>query len=234
MVDFKQELDRLLSLESKPLPGDDLVEAALAGKKILASLNKKQSDIALQVEEIYDIVGNIETNTLQESLLSEKKRADALAEAAVALSDILEDFCAYAAASGDGELARQARIMWDNAGALLERSGFVRLGIEGQTLDPSVHAVQAAEPSAYPKEQISRVLQSGFRYRGNLVRKAAVAVSSGQLPPEPETEEVPARPSPSELFRLRITICCLPRKEEKKKRKEKTKKAGLLGMFRRR
>jgi molecular chaperone GrpE (heat shock protein) len=179
MLDFKQELDKLLEQETRPLPGDELVEAALAAQRFLASMGKKQSELSMQVEEIYDVVGNMDSSALQEELRSEKRRAATLAGAVVGLCDILEDFCAYARDCGDAEIERQARMMWDNAGNLLERCGFSRLGEDGQALDPEIHTVRAAAVSSVPREHVARVLQSGYRYLGAVARKAVVVLSKG-------------------------------------------------------
>lgn len=179
MLDFKHELHKLLQQETQPLPQDELAEIAQAGRLLLSSLNKKQSDISLQVEEIYDIVGNMDTAALQEALQAEKGRAGELAAAVVGLCDILEDFRAYAAGAGEPELEEQARLMWKNAGRLLERCGFIRLGDEGQPLDPEIHTVQSAVSSPVPREHVARVLQSGYRHLGTVVRRATVVVSKG-------------------------------------------------------
>jgi molecular chaperone GrpE (heat shock protein) len=179
MFDFKRELNKLLEQETQPLPGSEFTEIALDGQRLLTSLSKKQSELSMQVEEIYDIVGNMDTAALQDAMLSERRRADTLADAVVGLCDVLEDFCAYARDSGDAELDKQARMMWNNAGHLLECCGFARLGQDGQPLDPEIHAVQSAVLSPAPREHVTRVLQSGYRYRGAIVRKAAVLVSKG-------------------------------------------------------
>jgi molecular chaperone GrpE (heat shock protein) len=180
MLDFKQELQKLLDREARPLPGDGgIAEAAMAGQKALAALGKRQSELSMQVEEIYDIVGSMDTATLQEAMRSEQARADGLAGAVVGLCDILEDFCAYAQNSGDAELDRQARMMLGNSGSLLERCGFARLGDVGQPLDPEIHAAQSAVFSQIPRECVAQVLQSGYRYCGAVVRKAAVVLSKG-------------------------------------------------------
>lgn len=179
MLDFKRELNRLLEQEAHPLQGDALAETALAGQRILTALGKKQSELSMQVEEIYDIVESLDTAALQEALRAETQRADTLAEAAVGLCDILEDFCAYSRESGNEELEKQGQMMWSNAGRLLERCGFARLGEDGQPLDPEIHKVRSAAASPVPREHVARVLQSGYRYRGAVVRRAAVVASKG-------------------------------------------------------
>lgn len=179
MFDFKQELNKLLEQETQPLPMDTLTEAALAEQKILASLGKRQSELSMQVEEIYDIVENIDNAALQEAMQTEKQRADTLAGTVVSLCDVLEDFCAFARDSGDAELDKQARMMWSNTGRLLERSGFVRIGEVGQRLDPEIHTVRAAAASSVPREHVAQVLQSGYRYMGVVARRAVVLLSEG-------------------------------------------------------
>jgi molecular chaperone GrpE (heat shock protein) len=186
MMDFEAELNKLLARESGPLPQSELAELAAAEQNLFASLNQKQTDLSLQIEEIYDLAKEADTRVLQEALETEKIRANRLAGAAVRLSDMLEDFCVYAAESGSEELAAQAVLLWKNSGALLEGCGITRLGEEGQPLDPEIHTVKAAAPSFLPREHVSRVLQSGYRYLGEVVRKAAVLVSTGTSPPNVE------------------------------------------------
>jgi molecular chaperone GrpE (heat shock protein) len=182
MLNFEAELNKLLERESEALPQSELAELAAAEQKMLASLNQKQTDLSLQIEEIYDLAKEADTRVLQETLEAEKTRANRLAGAAVGLSDMLEDFCAYAAKSGSEELAAQARLLWKNSGTLLEGCGITRLGEEGQALDQEIHTVKAAAPSPLPREHVVRVLQSGYRYLGEVVRKAAVQVSTGTFP----------------------------------------------------
>lgn len=179
MIDFEAELDKLLTQEGEPLPQSELTELAAAGKELLAALNKKQTDFTMQIEEIYDLLQEADTNALGESLRDEKARANRLAATAVGLCDILEDFCAYARGSGHEDLERQALLMWKNAGGLLESCGIARLGEEGQPLDPALHTVQTAVASPLPREHVARVLQSGYRYLGAVVRRAVVVVSTG-------------------------------------------------------
>ncbi|MDR3199918.1 MAG: nucleotide exchange factor GrpE [Spirochaetales bacterium] len=180
MLNFETELSKLLARESDPLPHSEIMEIAAAGQKLLAALNKKHSDLSFQVEELYDLTKEADTQTLLQALDAEKKRAGKLAAAAVGLCDILEDFCAYARHSGSEELESHARLLWKNSAALLEGCGMTRLGEEGQSLDPEIHTVQTAAASPLPREHIARVLQSGYRYLGDVLRRAAVIVSTGK------------------------------------------------------
>jgi molecular chaperone GrpE (heat shock protein) len=178
MVDFETELNKLLFGETGRLPGYELSELAAADRELLAELNKKQDDTSLQIEEIYDLVK--EQGFLRKTVTAETARADRLALAAMALADLLEDFCVYAGQSGSEELEHQAKLLWEKAGGILEGCGMVRFGEEGQPLNPQIHRVEASAESPFPREQVVRVLQSGYRYQNTLIRKAAVVVSRGQ------------------------------------------------------
>ena len=181
MVDFETELNKLLSGETGGRPWHELDELASADRELLAELNRKQVDASLQIEEIYDLVK--EQDFLRETAAAEKARADRLALAAMGLADLLEDFCAYAGRSGSKELEHQAKLLREKAGGVLSDCGITRLGEEGQTLNPQIHRVEAIAESSFPREQVIRVLQSGYRYQNTLIRKAAVVVSRGQEEP---------------------------------------------------
>jgi molecular chaperone GrpE (heat shock protein) len=188
-VNFEAELEKLLAEEQEPLHRYELAELAAAERELLTALYKKNADLSLQVEEIYDLVKEGDTRVLQDALGAEKNRSGQLAGTAVGLCDMLEDFCAYARQSGNGDLEHQARLLWRNSGALLEACGITRLGEEGQRLDPAIHTVQAAVPSALPREHVTWVLQSGYRYLGAIARRAVVVVSRGAEETEAEEAE---------------------------------------------
>jgi molecular chaperone GrpE (heat shock protein) len=178
-VNFEAELEKLLAEETEPLPGSEVACLAAAEQELLTALYKKNADLSLQVEEIYDLVKDGDTRILQEAWATEHNRARQLAGAAIGLCDMLEDFCAYARQSGSKELEHEALLLWKNSGALLEPCGITRLGAEGERLNPALHTVQAAAPSALPREQVTQVLQSGYRYLGAIARRAVVVVSAG-------------------------------------------------------
>jgi molecular chaperone GrpE (heat shock protein) len=178
MINFEAELNKLLSQETGPLPEYEFAELAAAGQEILAELNKKQADTSLQIEEIYDLVK--EQDFLQEAAMSEKTRAGQLVLAAIGLADLLEDFYTYAGQSGNENLKSQAKLLWDSAGNTLAGCGILRFGEAGQAMNPQIHAVKAGAESPFPREQVIQVLQSGYVYQNNMIRKAAVVVSRGR------------------------------------------------------
>jgi molecular chaperone GrpE (heat shock protein) len=189
MLNFEDELNKLLSRETRRLPQHEFAELAAAGQALLAELNKKQTEVSLQIEEIYDVVKEQDTRIFREKAEAEKMRANHLVFTAIGLADLLEDFCSYARGSGSDELKHQAAVMWENAGALLSERGIFRLGEEGQLMNPQIHTVKASADSPLPREQVVQVLQSGYLYQNALVRKAAVVVSRGQQQWAGETVE---------------------------------------------
>jgi molecular chaperone GrpE (heat shock protein) len=186
MVNFEAELEVLLSREIQPLPQYEFAELAASGREFLAEFNKKQTDVSLQIEEIYDLVK--EQGVLLDAVKAEKERANRLVFAAIGLCDLLEDFCAYARRSGSEELEHQAGLLWEQAGGILAGSGIIRFGESGQPLDPRIHAVKASAESSFPREYVVQALQSGYVYQNSLIRKAAVVVSRGPENEAPETD----------------------------------------------
>jgi molecular chaperone GrpE (heat shock protein) len=180
MLNFEAELEKLLSRETDMLPQYEFTELAAEGRKFLEELNKKQTDVSLQIEEIYDLVKEQDTRIWQDAVNTEKTRANRLVFAAIALADLIEDFFTYARQSGSEELKHQAGIMWENAGGALSGCGIFRFGEEGQPLNPQIHTVKASVESPLPREQVVQVLQSGYLYHNTLLRKAAVVLSRGQ------------------------------------------------------
>ncbi len=179
MLDFKNELDKLLELEAEPLAQTPLEELARSQARLFASLDKRQADISLQVEEVYDIVRELDASELRESYNEEKKRSQTLLAALILMCDMIEDFCAFARKIGDEALLRQAELMLKNADGLLQRSGVTRFGEAEQRLDPEIHSVRGTDVSELPKEHVADVIQSGYYYMGNVIRKASVILSTG-------------------------------------------------------
>lgn len=184
MADFEAELEKLLADEGEPLPQGELAEVLAESRNLVEALYKNQADLSLQVEEIYDLVKDADTRELRGVLKAERDRSQQLLGAVVGLSDMLEHVCVYAGQSGSAELEHQCRLLWQHGRRLLESCSIIRLGEAGQPLDPALHTVQSAAVSEVPKEHLLRVLQSGYRYQGMLLRKAVVVVSLGSGNPE--------------------------------------------------
>ena len=186
MIDFDAELAKLLALESPPLPDSEMEVYAAESRFLIQSLDKEYKDLSLQIEEVYDMLKESETDALAEAFRDAQTRVIGLAQALMDLCDLVDDFNAFAQQSGDEELKRQALHMRRHADSLITERGFSRLGEEGQWINPAMHTVQAATASAYPREHIAAVLRYGYRYLGNILRKAIVIVSTGMEEPNNE------------------------------------------------
>jgi len=180
LIDFEAQLRKLLELESAPLPQNEFTELASAGRQLLLSLNKKQADISMQVEELYELAVESDNSSLNDALKAEKERTRLSVNAAISLCDLIDDFCEFARKSDNGELEHHAFLMRKKAGTLLEESGITGVGSEGQRLDPDIHNVSSAIVSNMPREQVVKVLQNGYRHFGTIIRKATVVVSHGE------------------------------------------------------
>jgi molecular chaperone GrpE (heat shock protein) len=178
-LNFKEELEKLLAEEEMPLlPGGALAELAAENNRLNADLKKSQSDITLQIEEIYELAQGL--NGDSERLREKKKQAGILTETVIGLCDMLEDFFMFAEASG-GELAKQAAIMQKNADALLEKCGILRTGRAGEPLNLEGYTVVSAGFSQdIPKGHVLKILRSGYAYSGKVIRKAAAVASVGE------------------------------------------------------
>jgi molecular chaperone GrpE (heat shock protein) len=194
MLDFETELKKLLAREQETLPRYEFAELAAAGQNLLTELNRKQADVSLQIEEIYDL--SKEQHGLDEALKSEKTAKNQLVSAAVGIADLIEYFHAYARRSGNEDLKNQANMMRQNAVATLSACGIFPFGEAGDPLNPQIHTVKASAKSAVPREHVSEVLQSGYVYQNSILRKAAVVVSLG---PDDAVEFGDGRPNENQM-----------------------------------
>lgn len=101
------------------------------------------------------------------------------------LLDVLDDMDRLAADGGNAspESVRQAIGLVDRKlRKELEAAGLERIDPVGQPFDPSLHeAVSAVPPPTEAQDhQVSATFQTGYRYKGSLVRPARVQVFSAQ------------------------------------------------------
>jgi molecular chaperone GrpE len=101
------------------------------------------------------------------------------------LLDVLDDLDRLTAGAGAAspEALREAAVLVDRKlRKELEAAGLERIDPVGQAFDPSQHeAVSTVAPQAPEQDHlVSATFQSGYRYKGNLVRPARVQVYSEQ------------------------------------------------------
>jgi len=171
-MDFAAELHKLIEAEDTP-PADPLAELALAQAELLSGIQKNSADISLQVEEIYDIVKEADENARE--VKAAAKRENLLLGSLVSVSDLLDSLLQYMKNTDTAHAGAIAAKM-DEA---MTFCGLERFGSPGERLDPQLHTVVSVEYSSAPVESVTRVLESGYAYRGKVIRKAAVIVSKG-------------------------------------------------------
>ena len=171
-MDFGKELKKLLDAEETALL-DPLSELTRTQSGVLEAIQKTGSDISHQVEEIYDIVKTADVNTRE--IKSAAKRESTLIAGLITLSDLLDSVLMYMKSAG----AIHASTIAAKKDEVLGSCGLEAYDGLGQQLDPRYHTVASAEYSEAPHESVTRVLENGYIYRGNVTRKATVIVSKG-------------------------------------------------------
>ena len=158
MFDFKTELEKLKKGVSqnliKPFEISNFDNNYKNEK--LAEISHKIENIALQTEEIYDIIENNSPNSV-------------LLKTFINICDLLEVY--LAAADTDGSGSRKLR-------EILYEGGITVLGEVGEKLNPEIHRVNSAESvDGVISEQILQIIQHGYSYENKIIRKAKVVVS---------------------------------------------------------
>jgi len=171
-MNFATELKKLLEAEEFP-PDDPLAELARAQTELLDAIYKNNSGVSLQVEEIYDIVKDSDEKAREAK--NAVKREGVLIGALVAVNDLLDSLLQYVQQTG----AVHAEAVAAKRDEALNACSLEKYGALGQQLDPRIHTVASAEVSGAPLESVIRVLENGYIYHGNVIRKATVIISKG-------------------------------------------------------
>jgi molecular chaperone GrpE len=129
-----------------------------------------------------------EFDNYRKRIVRERAELSERAQAAlvVRLLDVLDDLDRVVAsdpASTDGGALRDAVLMVDKKlRKELEAAGVERIDPAGEPFDPSVHEAVSTVPAADASQDhtVSATFQSGYRFKGQLVRPARVQVYSTQ------------------------------------------------------
>jgi molecular chaperone GrpE (heat shock protein) len=167
-MDFAAELQKLLDAED-PIPLDPLAEIVATQGGLWNFLQKNSSGLSMQIEEIYDIIKDADQNAKEAKAAI--KREYILLGSLIAISDLLDGLLPYLHEHNQTISAKKEEV--------LKACGLERLGFPGERLDPRLHTVAAAEYNEAAFETIIHVLESGYTYRGQIIRKATVILSKG-------------------------------------------------------
>ena len=171
-MDFAEELKKLIDAEDPP-PADPLSELTRVQLRILESLRKQDAGISDQIEEVYDIIKGIDENTRE--VKNAAKRETRLLGALIAMNDLYDTMLSLL----NTDDASHIEAIAAKREEALDMSGLERCGRQGQRLDPHIHTVASAEYGDAPLESVTRVLEYGYIYRDNVIRKATVIISKG-------------------------------------------------------
>lgn len=184
MIDFKAELKKLARPEQDLafLEQKDETGAAFAAfNTLLSKIDKKQSTIEMQVEEVYAV--------LEEQQEDEAGRQDTnryameqLVQALIVAADLVEDFYVYAEASQDKQLAAQAGLMWRTLTKELTNVGICRIADENTPFNAQLNHLEGVTTVGdEPEGFITSVLRSGYLYQDKVYRKSGVIVKKTEV-----------------------------------------------------
>jgi molecular chaperone GrpE len=128
-----------------------------------------------------------EFDNFRKRVTRERAELTARAQAALVtrLLEVLDDMDRLTAGGGSAspDALREAALLVDRKlRKELEAAGLERIDPVGQPFDPSVHEAVSTIPAQTPDQDhvVSATFQTGYRYKGNLVRPARVQVYSEQ------------------------------------------------------
>ncbi len=80
----------------------------------------------------------------------------------------------------DEALRKGIQLVLGKLRSTFEKEGLSQMNTEGEKFDPYKHDAAMAQESELPEGQIIRCISPGYIFRGNILRHALVAVSSGK------------------------------------------------------
>jgi molecular chaperone GrpE (heat shock protein) len=144
----------------------------------LRRMEIKQKETNIQLEEIDDFLqgGGAET---------------ALIDALVELTDTVADFYFFTAKDEDTPLYEQARMMWNRAKSAAEAAGLRVIDAGNEPFDFRFHSAESVEQDlAAPDGYVIKTLKSGYIYKDEVLRRAAVIINKIEKNETSETADI--------------------------------------------
>ena len=167
---------------------EKLAEVLNGNKEILIKLNRNQSEIAMALTDIRDVM--VEGQQEQDQ---QDPDIPKLLTAMIETADMIEAFFQFSLLSQDQALIEQSEMMYKSMRKKYALAGLTKIAEEQTETDPKLNTAVATDATA--KEGIiAKTLISGYVYKGNIIRKSEVIIGTRKEPehtkPEPKLNTV--------------------------------------------
>jgi molecular chaperone GrpE len=149
---------------------------------LLASVTAERDQLAKERAEIYEQFLRLRAEFENFRKRAQRERSEfsefATMEAVLAVLPVLDDFeRALNVEAEDNEYVKGMRLIYQRLFDALKKLGLEPLETEGQKFDPSLHhAVETEKTAEVEDHTILQVHQSGYNFKGKLLRPAMVKV----------------------------------------------------------
>lgn len=185
MIDFKEELKKYKYNEEGILDTDRevLISKALDNvQNIIKRFTKEQLTSNSQLEEILEILQETDTSKKENvRVIDECKTMEnsnlLLMNSLIAVIDQMENIYRLAR-KNNKETYSQLQGIWKSLNNIISKTGIMMVDPEDGVFDASIHAVIAVQNNVdYLTGAILEVVETGYIYKGKLIRKAKVIVN---------------------------------------------------------
>jgi len=184
MLDIRKELKNYwVDEDGDKEPAEEMKVLLDTFNQMIRKIGKDQSSLTGAMDEIIDSLEN-KANDEEEirqyrlSFKNKEKEVEGLLEATLLISDQFESVYRYSMKNEQEQWKNQMKSQWDKIGLQLQHYGITRIEGEGVTAIASLHKViETIVQNEIEPFQIIEVLQSGYSYKGEVIRKAEVIIS---------------------------------------------------------
>jgi len=178
MLDFKEELQKISEQRADSQFIDCEKDVSITFEALngtMAKLLKKQGAMGMQVEEMYAIIEEKDNTDFISELESE---VDKMVSTLIAAAELIEDFYLYYREHYEETLTAQSALMWNTVCKIMAVSGLIRIADENTPFNIHLNSIEGVTAdTSFANGFIVKVLKSGYLYKGNVCRKAAVIVN---------------------------------------------------------
>lgn len=176
-------MDQNTQPTDSPAPDAPVAESDSAAPDALAAVTAERDRLAQERSELRDQALRLRAEFENFRKRAQRERAEfsefATMEALRAVLPVLDDFeRALKTETTDKEYAKGMELIYQRLLDSLKKLGLEPIECEGQTFDPGLHhAVETEKTDRAPDQSILQVHQSGYNFKGKLLRPAMVKVA---------------------------------------------------------